>query len=314
MAITRYLSFVEEATHGTPVLTGGETIDPLSAEIEPSGDTTLIYEGASRLDKLVAPGPYINEGEISTAFDDKAFPWFIKWALGGYEVTGSGPYTHRFYPSPRALMQPFTVRVGKDIFEHIYSGCVVSTLGIEYDREFVNGNVEIISGRDSQQTVVEGPEFTQGNVYAGCNVTVEIDATDQSTYVETFTLNIETGADSESGITVGSRYPRRSFQGAVMVELEMTMSFFDTSQLELFWGDPAGPLGCNVGDFPMTIHVGDNVDIVLPRLTYTNVSIPLPGRDRIEQTVTARGLVAADGSGPVEFSITNDIESYTVTP
>ena len=48
MAITRYLSFVEEATHGTPVLTGGETIDPLSAEIEPSGDTTLIYEGASR--------------------------------------------------------------------------------------------------------------------------------------------------------------------------------------------------------------------------------------------------------------------------
>src|SRR5690606_19709716 len=113
MAITRYLSFVEEATHGTPVTTGGETIDPLSAEIEPSGDSTLIYEGASRLDKLVAPGPYINEGEISTAFDDKAFPWFIKWTLGGYEVTGSGPYTHRFYPSPRALMQPFTVRVDR---------------------------------------------------------------------------------------------------------------------------------------------------------------------------------------------------------
>jgi len=64
----------------------------------------------------------------------------------------------------------------------------------------------------------------------------------------------------------------------------------------------------------MTIHVGDNVDIVLPRLTYTNVSIPLPGRDRIEQTVTARGLVSEDDSGPVEFIITNNVESYTVTP
>ena len=84
--------------------------------------------------------------------------------------------------------------------------------------------------------------------------------------------------------------------------------------MELFWGDPAGPLACNVGDFPMTIHLGTDVDIILPRLVYTNVSIPLPGRDRIEQTVTARALVAADGSGPIEFSITNDKASYTVTP
>src|SRR5690606_3483281 len=115
-------------------------------------------------------------------------------------------------------MQPFTVRVGKDIFEHIYSGCVVSTLGIEYDREFVNANVEIIGGRDSQQTVVEGPEFTQGNVFAGCHVTVEIDVTDQSTYVETYSLNIEPGADSESGITVGRRCHRRSLQASVKRE------------------------------------------------------------------------------------------------
>lgn len=315
MGITRYLSFVEEANHGTPVPTGGETIDPTSAELEPSGDTVLVYEGVSRLDRKVAPGPYLNEGSISTAFDDKAFPWFIKWALGGYEVSGEAPsFTHRFFPQQGALLQPFTTRVGKDIFEHIYSGCVVGTLGIEYDREFVNANVDVIAGRDSQQALNATPTFTEGNIYAGCNVTVEIDATDQSTYVETFTLTIETGADAENGVTVGSRYPRRAFRGSFLVELEMTMSFFDTSQLELFWGDPAGPLGCNVGDFPMTIHVGDNVDIILPRLTYTNVSIPLPGRDRIEQTVTARALVAADGSGPIEFSITNDKASYTVTP
>lgn len=313
MGITRYLSFVEEATHGTPVLTGGETIDPLSAEMEPSGDTVLIYEGVSRLDRIVAAGQYLTEGSISTAFDNKAFPWFLKWALGGYEVTGTeAPFTHRFFPQQSNLMKSFTSRIGKDIFEHVFSGCVVGTIGLELDDNFLTANVDVLSGKDQQQALNATPTFTDGQVYAPCNAQVSIDGNDESTYVESFTLNIETGADNESGVTVGSRFPRRAFRGSFMVELEMTMSFFDDAQLERFWGDPAGPLNCMVNDFPITITLDTGVTISLPRAVFTNVSIPLSGRDRIEQTVTARGLVAADGKGPIEFSITNDVESYTV--
>ncbi|MCH5586316.1 phage tail tube protein [Shimazuella sp. AN120528] len=311
MGITRYFSYGEEATFGTPAL-AVETIDPESAELDPSGDQALIYEGVSRLDRTVAPAFYRSEGSLSTPVDLTAFAWFLKWALGGYTVTGTAPsFTHHFFPEQSALMKSFTARVGKDVFEHIFTGCVVDSLSLELDDGFFVGSVDIAGGADQKGTLQANPTFTQGEIYAPHQVTAEINGVDESATIEKLSIKIETGADNEAGRTIGSRFPRRAYRGAFSVEIELGLSFFSTMQLERFWGTATGPSTNKLTEIDTVIHVGDNMDILIPRAVYTAMSQPLSGRDRIEQTATIRALVKADGTGPIEFSITNNKASYT---
>lgn len=310
LGITRYFSFAEETIFGTFV-PAVETIDPESAELDPSGDQALIYEGVSRLDRTVAPAPYRSEGSFSTPFDLTAFPWFLKWALGGYTVTGTySTFTHHFFPEQSALMKSFTARVGKDVFEHLFSGCVVGSLSLELDDGFFTGSVDIMGGADQKGTLQASPTFTQGEIYAPHQVTAEIDGVDESANIESFSISIDTGADNEAGLTIGSRFPSRAYRGALAVKIEMGLSFFSTTQLERFWGTATGPSINKLTEIETTIYVGENIDILIPRAVYTAMSQPLSGRDRIEQSATIRALVKDDGTGPIEFSITNDKESY----
>lgn len=312
MAISRYFAFAEETTFGTAA-TAAETIDPESVEIDPSGDQALIYEGVSRLDRVVAPAPYMSEGSFTTPFDLKAFPWFLKWALGGYEVTGTTPsFTHRFFPEQSALMKSFTARAGKDVFEHVFTGCVVENISLELDDGFLLASVDLLGGKDSKSSLQATPTFTQGAIYAPHQVTASINGTDESANIESFSITIETGADNEAGLTIGNRFPRRAYRGAFMVEIELGLSFFSTTQLEKFWGTATGPTTTTLQEFEMTINVGPDIDIIIPRAVYTAMEQPLGGRDRIEQTATLRALVKDDGTGPIEFSITNDKASYVV--
>lgn len=309
MPIYRYVGIGEEQEFGVaapPV----EYMDPESAEIDPSGDQAIIYEGASGLDRIAKPGAYFSEGSLTTPVDLVAFPWFFKWALGGYSKQGEGPYTHTFFPQQSPLMKSFTARVGKDIFEHVFTGMVVSTLELALEDQLLLGTVEMLGGRDEKGTLADPVNFTQGDVYAFHEVNATVDGVDESATLETFTLTIETGADNEAGRTIGSRFPRRAYRGALVVEAEMTLGFFSTAQLEKFWGAPTGPTTGNLQEFPMTINVGPNIDIVIPRGIYTAMEQPVAGRERIEQTATLRGLVAADGTGPIQISVTNSKESY----
>lgn len=313
MAVTRYFSFAEETTFGVPVLSGGETIDPESAPVDPNGESMIVYEGVSGLDRIVVPGNYTSGGSVTAPFDLKAAPWFLKWLLGGYQVSGGGPtYTHTFFPQQDSLLKSFTARVGKDKFEHVFSGCVVSSMSLTGDANIINATVNILGGKDQKEDLNPSPTFTYGNVYAPCNVTMEVDNVDRSIYIERFTLNIENGADNASGITFGSRFPRRAYRGALLVTMELGVSFFDTSELERFWGDPAGAVGCQTpGTYNTIIHLGTDIDIILPRCVYTAVTTPLEGRERIQQTVSLRALASMDGlTSPITFAITNDVEEY----
>jgi len=310
MAVYRYFAIGEETTFGTAV-PAVEYIDPESAEVDPSGDQAIIYEGISGLDRIAKPGAYFSEGSITAPVDLKVFPWFFKWTLGEVTTTGADPsYTHTFSPNQSSLMPSFTARVGKDIFEHVFPGMVVSSLELELEDALLVGTVEMVGGKDEKGTLASPVEFTEGEVYAFHEVTATIDGVDESAILESFTLTIETGADNEAGRTVGSRFPRRAYRGALSVELEMNLAFDSTRHLEKFWGTPNGPTSGDLLEFPLTINVGPNIDIVIPRGIYTSMEQPVGGRERIEHTGTVRGLVAADGTGPIQISVTNDKPSY----
>src|SRR5699024_6667602 len=124
-----------------------ETLDPETVSIDPEDEDKLIYEGMGGLDRTVGLGIYSTAGDITLPIDDLATGWFWKWALGGYEVNGTegdneeggeptAPYTHIFSPSTKALMDSFSAKVGKDIFEHIYLGNVIESIELEMEDEW----------------------------------------------------------------------------------------------------------------------------------------------------------------------------------
>lgn len=317
MAITRYFGFAPETEFGVAAADPVHTMDPESAEMDPSGDNALIYEGMSGIDRIQKPAPYMSEGSISCLVDDKIFPWFFKLLLGGYKKTGTetGPFTHQFFPHTKSLMDSFTAFVGKDVFEHVFPGMVVSSIELEMDRGFLTASVEFLGGKD-EKGALRAPVFNEGNVFANHEVTATLAGADGSAVVDGFTLTIENNADNEAGITIGSRFPRRAYRGALSVELGLNLSFFDTSNLERFWGTATGPTtGPALSEHPFVLNIGDNMSITIPRSVYNELTQPVGGRDRIEQEATIRGLAEVDPStgeitGPVEISVTNDTDGY----
>lgn len=312
MAIKRYLGIGKETTFATQATTPEIYLDTQDASIDPSGGTTVVYQGMSGLDKTIAAGSYMSGGKFSFPIDSKSFGHFAKFALGvtGYSKTGTAPsVTHLFNPSQAPLMDSFTTFVGKDYFEHQFSGCVIKTLTIDLKDSFLTGSVDLVGGKDAKGALAASPSFTAGTLYAPHNVTVSIAGTDQSLKIEEFSIKIDTGADNKSGVTVGSRFPRRAFRGALKVEMDMTLSFFDTAELERFWGGAAGPTD-NVSEFAIAINAGTELDISIPRAIYDSVQQPVGGRGRITQKAKIVALLANDGTGPIQFSLTNDTATY----
>src|SRR5699024_607346 len=318
MALKRYFGFSEETTFGK-ASAAKEYIDPESVELDPSGEQAIIFEGASRMDRLVAPGHYRSEGSVSFPVDLDTIGYFLKWVLGGYDVKGTSsgetgtkaPYTHTFTPSMDNLLPSFTARVGKDIFEHVFTSCVLSSLSLELEDGFLMANADILGGKDETATLKKDVKFTDGEVFAPHEVTISMGGQDESTTIQSFSLNIENGADMEAGHTIGTRFPRLAFRGAMLVELEVNLLFFDTKHIETFWGQAKGPIEeGELKDIDTQINIGDNFTIDIPSAIISEIEQPLGGREHIEQTATLRGLLTRDGEGPISVEIINDKESY----
>lgn len=319
MAITRYLMIGEEEEYGVEATQYAETVDPESASIDPAGDDKLIYEGMSGLDRRAGLGVYSTAGDITIPLDDNVAGWFFKWALGEYEVAGTddgegnttAPYTHIFYPSTKPLMDSFSAKIGKDIFEHIFLGNVVESIEIEVESEWALMTVTTLGAKDKQGTLADTVEYTEGMFFTAPMASLTKGSTDKSAAVNSLTLSIETGADIEGSQGFGSRFPTKAFRGSTVVEMEMELGFDSEEELLAFWGGSDGPSSTTIEEMNYTLSFGENLDFIFPRVVYTASEQPAEGREGIVQSLTARALYDdVEKVGPIQISLTNDKESY----
>lgn len=384
---TRYVRLVEETTHGTPVA-GGVYADPQSVTLDPPDDQALIWPSASGVDRQLAAGPYISEGDVVLPLDDVVLGYLLKWLLGQYTTTGTAvggggnttlsgaaakgdtiisvadalnfavadkvqigtgnvaevheiqaingtdltltkalrfahaaaetvtevtsPYTHQFSRGSNQILTPFTVGVGKDIYEHIFAGCIANQLQIEVADEISALTLGVLASKDSKGALASAVTFGEGNLFAPHDVTGSIAGTDESARILGLSLTLNHNADLEGGRGIGSRFPRRGFRGQLTVEGELTLTFIDTQELERFWSAPGatGP-GNTLATPSLDLNFGSGLDISLPRVTYTGVGQPVSGAGRIEQTVNFRALYdAGSSSGPILVTLTNNQAEY----
>lgn len=310
--ITKYLRFGEESSFGSETDKYAETVDPTTASLDPAGDDKLILEGIGGLDRTVGLGVYSTAGDIGIPLDDKSTGWFWKWALGGYEVEGDeDSYTHTFSPQLGGLMTPFSCAIGKDQFEHVFTGNVISEISLEADSEWADMTVSVIGSQDLKASLVEEVDYTEGTMYTAPDGRLVSGETDLSADVNSVTLSISTGANVEDSAGFGSRFPTKATRESMEVTLDLELAFDSLDELERYWGGSSGPSTDNIEEEQYTLSFGDAIDIVIPRAVATSVGQPADGRGTITQSVTLRGLYSeSERTGPVEVHLTNSRESY----
>jgi len=305
----RYLGFAEEdaynqETHPEAAL----MVDIASSSLDVPADTQMLYAGGlSRGIRTHRPGFYAPAGNVVYAWDIRTIGWFLKWALGGYVFTAGAleeHNTHEIYAAENAIMQSFCARVGKDLFEHVFGGCVINSLSLATEGEYCQLTAEIIAAKDSKAaiktSVAVAALLPEEYPLAFHELTASIigdPAVDISSRVKSLTLDINNNVSADVGRSIGSRYPRRGVAGARDVTLSITHFYEELSMLEKFWGevDATGPTDSGSSEYGIQLNWDGgeygSLIIDLPRVINTEIQHQPSGRDELVPSISVRSLI-----------------------
>lgn len=332
--ILRYAKLGPEDEYGSDTLPPVRaTVDIASASLDVPEDTMAEYEGGiGRAPRLHRPGWYAPEGNIEWAADVDTLGWALRWVLGGYLFTDGGGddghHLHEFYGSTSTELPSFAAWLGKDVFEHVFRGCVASSLQLEVSDGYAMLQLGVVAAKDEKGTIDEEvlaslpqpPPLTFPNVrfWVGGH-----DSADEvSAAIRSLTLEIDNNTDADGARGLGSRFAQRTppaEQRATTVQF--TSHYSGTDHIERVWGSSDGPSEDGSTELPLHLEaqVGDygRLHVQLPRVVFSSVDTEPSGRDRIEQQVTATALlddVQLDDDSTVESELLarlhNDQDEY----
>jgi hypothetical protein len=300
--ILRYAGFGSEAEYGVAV-PATLHVDINSATLDaPSGSENVFQGGIGRALRSRRPGYYRPGGNVVYAWDIRTIAAMLRWTLGGYVFTAGGDNTHEVYGSNEVLMESFTTRIGKDVFEHVFAGCIVESLELDLGGDFLLATMAVGARRDSKDTLKEPSELLLPDEFplAFHEVTMELPADeseDISPLVKQLRLTINNGLRADSGRSIGSRYPRRMPVGGRTVTGTMDLWYESTEQLERLWGGATGPTddGSEEVSAKITADAGadGSLTLDLPAAFFTQVGQQGTGRDEITQQVQFQALEGA---------------------
>lgn len=313
MSVLRYLGLARETVFNPAVPPPAAFyVDIASASLDAPADTQIIYEGGlTRGVSLHRPGFYAPTGNIVYAFDIRTIAFLLRCALGGYRFTAGTPpalNTHEIWSSSGNVMPSFTARLGKDHFEHVFTGCVINSLEITVEGEYCMATAEVIAARDAKADIVSRESIILPDEYPLVfhEVTASISGSDRSADIKSLTLSIGNNLAVESGRGLGSRHPYRIPAQNLDITLSMNLWYESSAELERYWGGAVGPVIGGSTEFPIVINFdsGTHGDMMieLPRFAYNQVQQQPGGRGEIVQSVAGRAFLASEaliGGSPV---------------
>ena len=297
----RYVGFAEEATY-RPVVPPAAVfhVDIASASLDVPSDPNLHFEGGLyRGLKTIRPGYYVPGGNIVYPADIRTIAYILKWALGNYKYTvgGAGINTHEIWSVEELVLPSFTARLGKDNFEHIFTGCIINSLELKVEGEYFYLTLDVVGGKDSKGALQAIGDLLLPAEYplSFIDTSMVLGVTPYSCKFKTLTIKIANNLAPDAGKGFGTRFPCRLPVGARNVNISGGLFFEDSSQYESFWGDSAG-ISVNVPveeTLTLTLDSGafGSMNLVLPRFYFSQLTTPVAGRTEITQGFSAIGLV-----------------------
>ena len=328
MTVLRYLGLARETTYDMPTPPAAAFhVDIASSSLDAPSETQLIYEGGlGRGPRMHRPGFYSPSGNMVYAFDIRTIAMLLHWTLGGYRFTTGTPlHTHEIWASSSNTLPSFTARCGKDIFEHVFSGCVINSLEIAIEGEFCMATADIVAARDSRDALqpLSSLLLPAEHPMAFHEVTASLRGTDRSADIKSLTLSINNNLDAEAGRSIGSRHPRRIPAQGLEVSMSADLWYSSTAELEHYWGGASGPAASGATTLPvaLTFNAGAQGEMVveLPRFLYTEVQQQPSGREAITQSISGQALEASETlvggtpivSTPIVATVTNGQSNLT---
>lgn len=201
---------------------------------------------------------------------------------------------HEIYAVNNNVLPTFCARIGKDLFEHVFSGCGINNLQLQSQNEFVMVTADVIAAQDHRDDIkaIADLLLPDGYPLAFHEVTVTQGANGISCAVRNLELSIGNNLNAVYG--QGSRHPCHRIAGGRDVTLSMELLYDSLDHLQSFWGGTDGPAATGAQEFQMTLRLDagadGEIDIALPRSIYTAVPTQPSGRDEITQSIATKAF------------------------
>jgi hypothetical protein len=311
------------------LLLGSNTTDdsaltPVAAEALPAASGTLVNP------KVAQGSVIINDSlAVQVAHDDgfgklvedggSGRSGWVNYASGEYSLTGwvtgdnadysYGWFEHTIEPVDGNDMPSFTAYLGKDLFEHVFKGCVIGQLDLGVEQELANLTLDIMAKIDAKATLKDIEDLLLTTTCHGerpkafhdvaCKIGDAGGAvSDISAKVRALSLTINNNATTEENIGLNSRFPNEGTAGALDISGSLTLQFESTDYKEDFWGNPTGPTDgdSQLKALEIDIDAGNWGKLVLtmPRVLLNSVNIQPSGREKLMQELSFKALLDCD--------------------
>jgi hypothetical protein len=239
----------------------------------------------------------------------------------GYD---SGQYVHTITQEASLVLPSATVRLGKDLFEHIFPGQALTKLTMKLDNKgLCSAQLAFSGGEDTKGTIVERADLLipQGYPLAFHNAQFKLAEygevlEDISAKVYSLNLELDMGHDKAGGFALGSRFPQKEVAGEIKCSGDLELEFDSTDMKEAFWGGASGP-----GNVPkdmvgqVLFDSGDYGDaqIDLFKLHIMQAGITPKGRAKFNQAI-AFDVQYNNEENPFLGVLVNSIFNYPPLP
>ncbi|MFA5557937.1 MAG: phage tail tube protein [Methanofastidiosum sp.] len=296
----RYAGFCEEGSYNPSTAPDAKFhIDIASASLDSPSDPNLYLEGGlSRGRKIVRPGYYAPSGNIVYPIDIRSIGYFLKWTLGNYKFTEeTGTNTHEIWASEDTVLPSYTVRLGKDYFEHVFRGCVMNSLELVIEDNFIFATLDMVAAKDTKDDLKEIANLTLFNEHnlSFVDASLTLGSVNYNCKIKGMTITISNEANAESGKGIGSRHPCRIPVGARNIDVKGNLWFENASEYAKFWGAVGGvsASGSSTEVMIVTIDSGTDgsIELNLPKFMYTDLKTSPSGRAEIVQAFSGIALL-----------------------
>lgn len=293
---------------------------------------TVNAEAGFNVGDLVQVGDSGQEILKIQALDGGAGPtytWTLEWAAKKDHPNAEAvqevvaPFTHTFIPVRGAALPSFSGHIGKGVFEHNFEGGVISRLSFNVERGFLTAQMDILAKRDSKAALntlsktlpTSILSFRQGSLSLNTDLTGAGQATDLTSLVESYSLEMNNNVDESAGVRHGSRFAREFEVQGLDVSGSVRFAFKNTDEYERFWADAVGPQdAAAVTEFILEekfVAGTSELSLIGTRCHWTRVSAPVQGRDRIAQEAQFVGLANSNWDNhPVNLRLKNSEPTY----
>jgi len=209
-----------------------------------------------------------------------------------------GKYVHVITATNEMDMLSATVRIGKDLYEHTFTGVAISQLTLAIERELADLSLELTGGEDLKDTIQD-----EDNLFIPQEFPIPfhhvafgwsdygVTPSDASCDVDSIELAINNNADGEGGLGLNSRYPHKIYAGNLDITIDLTLKFETTEAKEDFWGSAAGPTETPTKKAAqLTLDASDWGSIVfdMPKCFITSVAHVPSGHARLTQPISLK--------------------------